>query len=341
MVGFSMNFVLNKYLAVILTLFVALGCYAESEFVQSPAMGSSLASKSLLTDSTQVDGRVIAVGAYGNIVFSTDGVTWQQGNVPTRRLLTSVEFVNEKEGWAAGHDTLILHTSDGGRNWEIQYQDAWTGGDIPKPILDILFTDSLNGFAVGAFGLVLGTKDGGKTWSTIDTSALFDVLSDLGLEPEPNLYSIKALDDGYLLVGELGTILHFNPAGETVEETWRVIESPYEGSFFGVDVFSGEELIVYGLRGHLFHSADQGETWSEIDTGTIANINAIAKLPDGNFIAVGDAGTILLLGLQNGEGAVEKIPYPGFDHLMSVHPRGNSELLLLGTKGAQIFSIER
>jgi len=310
------------------------------EYEQFPAFQSPLASKALLVHSTQVGDKVVAVGAYGNVVFSSDGENWQQGKVPTRRLLTTVEFIDEQEGWVAGHDTLILHTTDGGANWEIQYSDPWTGGDIPKPILDLVFTDAKHGYAVGAFSLLLETRDGGVSWTAVDTSVLYDMLVDSGLEPEPNLYAIKPFRQGFLIVGELGTLLYFNPAGDTVEETWEILESPYEGTFFSAEIYANDELFIFGLRGHMFHSRDGGESWSEINTGTIANINAITQLPDGSFIAVGDAGTILRIRRQNGGFVAEGIPYDGFDHILSVHYRGNNELLIFGARGAQIFPFD-
>ncbi|WVM93430.1 hypothetical protein ULG90_05695 [Halopseudomonas pachastrellae] len=34
-----------------------------------------------------------------------------------RQLLTAVYFVDDKRGWAVGHDSLILNTTDGGATW--------------------------------------------------------------------------------------------------------------------------------------------------------------------------------------------------------------------------------
>ena len=61
---------------------------------------------------------------------------------------------------------------------------------------------------------------------------------------------------------------------------------------------------------------------------------------DTNVIAVGDAGTILRIRRQNGGFVAEGIPYDGFDHILSVHYRGNKELLIFGARGAQIFPFD-
>lgn len=318
-------------------------CMADS--LQVPAMQSPLASKALLTASARAGDRVVAVGAYGDIVYSGPaqdgkGVEWQQAKVPTQRLLTTVTFVGDRAGWAGGHDTLILHTTDSGENWEIQHEDPMPGGDVPKPILDIVFTDELHGIAVGAFSLLLATSDGGETWTPIDTSALYDMLEDQELEPEPNFNAISKLNcggNGYLIVGELGTLLKYNDKPDA--ETWRIIKSPYAGSFFGLRQLSSGDILLYGLRGHLYRSSDCAETWTEIRTDTIANIYDTIELSDSSVIAVGSSGTILRVG--SGEVIAEKIPYVRFNSFTSVQDSGNGELLLFGDAGSQSLLIEQ
>lgn len=189
--------------------------YAESKTsLQIPALRSSIASKTLLTDSVRLSDRVVAVGSNGVILYSKDGVEWIQAEVPTQVLLTTLFFIDDREGWAAGHDTLILHTTDGGETWAIQYEDPITGGDLPKPILDIYFKDKRHGWAIGAFSLMLATRDGGVTWETVDTSELYDLLEKLGAEPEANFNAFYPFDDGFFIVGELGTLLYYRTAAE-------------------------------------------------------------------------------------------------------------------------------
>lgn len=80
-----------------------------------------LAPRSLLLDITVAGERLVAVGERGHILYSDDlGDSWQQARVPTRRMLTSVHFIDARRGWAAGHDGLILVSDDAGENWRIQ-----------------------------------------------------------------------------------------------------------------------------------------------------------------------------------------------------------------------------
>lgn len=307
---------------------------------QLPAAPSLLAYKVLLTASAKAGQRIVAVGAYGNIVHSDDGNTWRQAdNVPTQVLLTSVFFVNENEGWAAGHDSLILHTVDGGRNWETLYENPFPDNDVPKPILGLHFSDSLRGVAVGAFSLIMMTEDGGKHWDSIDTTSLRELLQDAGQEAEPNFNAIIPHGDGYLIAGELGTLISFQPgrADGTSEPRWRVLKSPYAGSFFGARELSPHALLVYGLRGHCFLSRDEGETWTEIATQTTANLYDALALDNGDVIVVGAGGTILRIP-RDSTSAV-RLPYSGFNGFVSAQRVGDRELLLFGDMGANRFAL--
>lgn len=338
-----MHFLRSSWLILCATLSVGLGaaghCAAES--AQVDATKSALASRALLTASARAGQRIVAVGAFGNIVYSDDGGEWRQADsVPTQTLLTTVRFLDDKEGWAAGHDSLILHTTDSGRNWEIVYEDLIPDGDVPKPILDLHFSDRLHGIAVGAFSLMLVTQDGGKHWESVDTEALRDMLENAGLEPEPNFNAITPLDDGFLIVGELGTLVHYRPTGQSTEDSdshWRILKSPYAGSFFGVKTLASHELLIYGLRGHCYRSEDSGTTWSAIAAETTANIYDALEVGDGDVIAVGAGGTILRL--RHGSNNAEILPYDGFNGFVSLQNIGGGRLLLFGNAGTESFNL--
>ena len=127
------------------------------------AVKSQLASQSLLIDAVRAGKRMVAVGEYGDIVLSDDdGKTWRQAaHVPVTITLASAFFINDKKGWAVGHDTTIITTEDGGENWTKQYG----GGEHEQALLSVFFRDADHGIAVGAFNMAVETSDGGKTWT--------------------------------------------------------------------------------------------------------------------------------------------------------------------------------
>lgn len=263
------------------------------------AIMSPLASRALLIDVAMAGERLVAVGSRGHIVFSDDrGETWQQAPVPTRQLLTAVYFVDERNGWAVGHDSLILHSSDAGATWTVQYRDPdleEMGDDeedmglLEKPLMDVWFHDAQTGFAVGAYGLALRTDDGGETWDDIS----FDI-------DNPDGFHYNAIarigDEGLFLVGEMGTMYRSPDLGDT----WETLEDlPYDGSLFGV-TGTGEESVViaWGLRGNMFRSEDFGDSWQEVRLMTPGNgpleatLSGGALSPDGQLVVVGAGGAI-------------------------------------------------
>jgi photosystem II stability/assembly factor-like uncharacterized protein len=109
--------------------------------------------------------RGVAVGQ-GSLILLTDsgGAHW---GAPELRLPPEVIVswdLNAVHGagqhlWAAGRPgSVLLHSGDGGRNWEMQA----TGQ--PLPLNGLFFRDENNGWAVGDFGTILTTRDGGRSW---------------------------------------------------------------------------------------------------------------------------------------------------------------------------------
>ncbi len=260
-----------------------------------------LAEKSLLLDGQVVGDRIIVVGERGHILISEDhGVSWQQQQVPTRATLTSVFFIDPANGWAAGHDSIILRTRDGGRHWQEIYADP----EDERPILDLWFRDMNHGYAVGAYGLFLATEDGGESWGLLDfdpaTMMVDDTNADDSWEDDQeeeswgldfHLNQIAATANGRVFIAAEAGNLYRSDDGF---RSWLSLPSPYEGSFYGTLPLAQASLLTFGLRGHLFRLEDAGSTWTEIDSGTQATLNDGIHLRDGRIVLVGLAGTLLI-----------------------------------------------
>ena len=90
--------------------------------LQTPAMETSKAVKSLLLDVVYAGKRLVAVGERGHILLSDDeGYSWSQADVPVMSTLTSIFFIDASVGWAVGHDAVVLKTQDGGQTWKKQF----------------------------------------------------------------------------------------------------------------------------------------------------------------------------------------------------------------------------
>lgn len=241
------------------------------------AVAPRIVDRLLLTAAARAGSGVVAVGDRGAVLIgSADGRQWRAAKAPAAPLLTAVRFLDDRRGWAVGHDSVILASADGGENWSLQF----SAPKEQRPLLDVLFLDNARGFAVGAYGAFYETADGGATWKARAV-----------LQEDRHLNAIVAIDGARLLVfGEAGTILRSEDAGRS----WSAVASPYQGSLFGAVAVSDTVVVAFGLRGRILRSADGGKTWALVDSASTATLMGGTLLPDGTVALAGAAGTLLV-----------------------------------------------
>lgn len=212
-------------------------------------------------------GRVLVMhGRYPNL--------WSPRESGTKELLTCLSFANEKEGWAAGHGGIVLHTKDAGRSWEILRESR----PDSQPLFDIQFLSPQEGFACGAFDTFLKTTDGGRTWQSLPP----------GLDTMYNGMAFFDTRNGFL-AGEFGTVLRTSDGGLS----WEKLDlGDRQGSWFGILVLSRDEILVFGIAGALRRSPDGGRTWVSVPSGTDRSLFRGAARND-EVLLVGASGTIL------------------------------------------------
>lgn len=290
---------------------VALAADAAPAVAPQAAILSAKAARSLLLDVARAGQRLVAVGERGHVVLSDDeGASWRQVATPTRALLTSVWFNDERIGWAAGHDSTILHTADGGETWTLQHhathdaaaveaeldaqfsseEDDFSDVDVvPRatskaqrigaPLMDIWFDPAgRHGLAVGAYGVVLESNDGGASWN--DRS---------GMLANPDGWHLTAIAAGapqrLLIVGEKGIAFGSADGGRTFSR----VKTPAESSLFGAIGGAGG-YWAYGLQGRLYNVAGN---WKPIATGVTYGFNDAVVLADGTVVVVGNGGIVV------------------------------------------------
>lgn len=319
------------------------------------------ASRSMLLDAVRTNAGYFVVGERGHVLVSEDGKTWNQAAIPTRATLTSIATADGML-WAAGHDGVIVHSTDGGQTWTRRRAAPWSYDIVDPsegvPVMDLLFTDASHGFAVGAYSLMLVTTDGGVTWSpqnvlgdsaeepapaedepAADTGDdwTFDA-SDLELDAEadPHFNAITRAGSGALvIVGERGAFFRSRDGGGT----WERRRLPYEGSMFGVLAWEGEHLLAFGLRGNVLESHDLGSTWTQVETGVSTSLMGGHALDNGGAILVGANGVVLMrpdagspFVATTFETATGETPL-----LSNVLPAGDAGYLVIGDKGADLY----
>jgi photosystem II stability/assembly factor-like uncharacterized protein len=184
--------------------------------------------------------QIFAVGAFGTLLSSSDGGrSWLKHDMKWEVLierivkegglvepnLNAVHFASPESGWIAGEFGLILHTNDGGRNWNSQRY----GSDLPQ-LYSVKFVDDRHGIAAGQAGTLLQTSNGGQLWSAINAPVKRD------------LYHVSFDGERGMIVGD-GVMLASRDAGST----WRQLESkPTDPWFSGANLNGNNALLVGG-----------------------------------------------------------------------------------------------
>jgi photosystem II stability/assembly factor-like uncharacterized protein len=254
-----------------------------------PAEIEPLAPGSLLLDLAVAGKRMVAVGERGHVLLSDDqGTTWRQArSVPTRVMLTAVYFVDDSYGWAVGHDETILNSVDGGETWTRSH----FAPEAQQPLLDLWFANRVSGIAVGAYGAYFTTNDGGRHWSSAKFSPPQEAAANEEDVPQDyHLNRIVGVGNRLYVAAEGGKLYRSDDRGAT----WRMLPSPYEGSFFGLVPIRGDGLLAFGLRGNLFRSADAGETWHTLQSHTTAMLTDGIAVNDIRVVIGGLAGVLLV-----------------------------------------------
>lgn len=243
------------------------------------ATQSRLAAKELLLAAANAGDRIVAVGEFGNVVYSDDeGQSWTQAKtVPTQATLTDVTFITDKLGYAVGHDAIVLRTRDAGVTWERAFYDP----ESETPFMTVLFETKKHGFAMGAFSKFVETKDGGETWKERTLSE--------GLLDDYHLNGAFETKSGAIFVAaEFGVVYRSTDDGASFDR----IQTPYEGSFWGGLALDDGSVMVFGMRGNAYRSADNGETWEKIDAGTDKSIAGGVQLDKDHVVLAGLQGYV-------------------------------------------------
>jgi Photosynthesis system II assembly factor YCF48 len=122
-----------------------------------------------------------------------------------------IQFVSAATGWAVSQNA-ILATTDGGRNWAVQYSGR-------TDLTSVDFISSRVGWVVGS-GTLLATSDGGEHWAALPESCPVIRSAPAGYQAMMIVQCASAGTAWALAAGELGTMekepyvaYHAGPAG--------------------------------------------------------------------------------------------------------------------------------
>ena len=317
--------------------------------VERPAVMTQLASRSVLLGAAKAGDRLVAVGERGIVVLSDDvGRTWRQAQVPVAVTLTAVRFADAHNGFAIGHAGVVLVTSDGGETWHrrldgnqaarIVLQEAQADGDAgalreaqrlvddgaDKPFFDLHVFDARRMLAVGAYNLAFYTDDGGTTWHSWGRRL-----------PNPKAlhwYALRVQGQTMLVAGEQGLFL----LSDDGVATFRRITTPYHGSFFAAELSGPQDMLLAGLRGNVWRSANGGANWTKLVGASTASISATARRGDGQVLLATMGGELMTASLNESTDTLTAVRN-GMSPLFALLPLDADQVLLLNGQGATVL----
>ena len=172
----------------------------------------------------------------------------EQARAPLEMLddaaLTNVFFLDSDQGWAVGERGVILHTDNGGRQWQLQRSP------VTCRLESIHFMDNQCGWVVGGWVhpythhsscVVLRTQDGGRNWIPVPGLTL------------PALKHVRFFDDkqGWAV----GNSSALYPTGifrtEDGGRSWATLPAGISGRWNAADFRDTRHGVVAGHEGQL------------------------------------------------------------------------------------------
>ena len=115
--------------------------------------------------------------------------------------------------------------------------------------------------------------------------------------------------------------------------SFRRLATPYQGSFFTLELPSATDIVTAGMRGNVWRSTDAGGSWRQLPLPWPAAITGSSLRPDGSFILASQAGQLIA-----GTGAtLEALKIPPLPPLTSVLPVPGGQLLALSVQGVHVL----
>lgn len=264
--------------------------HAQEDFAFLPALTFDEPTSMQLLDITRAGDRLVAAGERGVIILSDDhGASWRQVPVPVSVTLTALHFPQPELGWAVGHGGTILHSSDGGETWSLQFDGndanrkylAWAQERVRK-LEEALAEAEVEG-ADGAdlAELEYALEDAGF--------AVEDATDAIDVGPADPFLDVLFLDASTgFAVGAYGMLYRTDNGGSDWNIAISGIDNTYRYHYYALAAGADGRLYLSGEAGLLYYSSDAGRSWGRVD-----------GVYDGSLFGVaGRAGELYAYGLR-------------------------------------------
>ncbi len=205
--------------------------------------------------------------------------------------LTSVEAVSSTSAWAAGGDSSVVRTTDGGATW-VSTDTGLRHLGMVVGLSDIAARGASSAWVVGYRGKVARTTDGGATWTDLSFT------TDQWLEG----VDFPSATVGYIAATN-GVVFRSADSGATWVPTDTGLA---DRSLFALDFVSATTGWAVGAGGAIVRTTDGAATWHQQHLGDgNQDFYGIAARDADHALAVGfDLGTSSALVATTSNGGV-------------------------------------
>lgn len=216
------------------------------------------------------NGSYVAVGNFGSMLFSSDGINWQPENPGSLAALLSVTVNQNGDFVATGNNGTILYSTDG-KTWSSE------SSGVSAPLTNIAVDESGNFVAVGLRGTIV-TSSNGIDWK-VESSGTTN-----------NLNGVTSYYGRFYVVGDKGTLLSSDSPGFN----WNVLPTNISTNLnLRRIAITPNSIVIISTQGTILYSLNNGDSW-ETASGTNSNsLKGLTANSYGQFYAVGLNGTIL------------------------------------------------
>jgi photosystem II stability/assembly factor-like uncharacterized protein len=195
---------------------------------------------------------------------------------PVRPLL-DVWFRNEQEGFVVGSYGMLLHTLDGGQNWEL-VSDRMDNAEAFHLNQIVTAPDGAL-FIAGEAGYVYRSGDGGENWETLEPGY------------DGSFYGIVVVPQGsqdyeLLAYGLRGNLFRSIDGGET----WESLDSGTTVTLMGGTRLEDGTVLLGGSGGVLMKRAPGAQKFEPAKNSDRQVIAAMSQMNDGNVLVAGLGG---------------------------------------------------
>jgi photosystem II stability/assembly factor-like uncharacterized protein len=338
--------------------------------LERPSRTSPTAAHAPLTDVQSVGQELVMVGDSGHVLLRDAEGDTSQAKVPVDLLLTAVHFIDAQQGWAVGHDGVILHSTDAGKTWVKQLdgshisplllekaqaditrlEEASTAAPNDEELtaaLDNAYFALDDAKASAASGpsrplLDVWFRNADEGWAvgaygvivhTKNGGRNWDYVSSLTNPDRLHLNTVLGLPDGSLLVaGEAGQLHRSLDGGKH----WEASQQLTQASLYKLMQLTNGKLLALGFGGTLLSSHDLGRTWESLKTPIPVGLYGGKQLSDGAIVLSGQGGVLL----YSSDGEHFKLWHgKDINPLLGVAQVDADQLALIGSSGLQLVSL--